>query len=150
MGFLSNIGSKLASGTIGSLLESTGEFAKDVRQALTGELSQEQQTNLLERADQIEQQQIKAQSELNQVQGEIIKAEASGESYLQRNWRPIVMLVFAGLVVAHWLGYTAENLSEGSISMLLGIVKIGIGGYVIGRSGEKIAPQVIKAIKGKD
>jgi hypothetical protein len=34
--------------------------------------------------------------------------------------------------------------------MLLGIVKIGIGGYVIGRSGEKIAPQVIKAIKGKD
>ena len=67
----------------------------------------------------------------------IIIAEASGEGVLQRNWRPITMLTFVGLIVAHWLGFTAENLSEAQIMGLLDIVKIGIGGYIVGRSVEK-------------
>jgi hypothetical protein len=69
----------------------------------------------------------------------IIIAEASGEGILQRNWRPITMLTFVGLIVAHWLGFTAENLTEVQIMGLLDIVKLGIGGYVLGRSAEKIA-----------
>ena len=67
----------------------------------------------------------------------VITAEASGESWLQRNWRPLTMLTFVGLVVAHWLGYTAENLSEQQTLALLDIVQVGLGGYVIGRSAEK-------------
>lgn len=67
----------------------------------------------------------------------VIIAEASGDSALQRNWRPITMLWFAGLVGAHWLGFTPENLSETQVLALLGIVQVGIGGYVIGRSAEK-------------
>lgn len=67
----------------------------------------------------------------------IIIAEASGEGVLQRNWRPITMLTFVGLIVAHWLGFTAENLTEPQIMGLLDIVKIGIGGYIVGRSVEK-------------
>lgn len=70
-------------------------------------------------------------------QSSIIIAEAQGESWLQRNWRPVTMLTFAGLVVAHWLGWTAENLQESETLMLLEIVKIGLGGYVVGRSVEK-------------
>ena len=72
----------------------------------------------------------------------VIVAEASGDSWLQRNWRPITMLTFTGLIVAHWLGYTAPNLSEAQILSLLGLVKIGLGGYVVGRSAEKIAKSV--------
>jgi hypothetical protein len=68
----------------------------------------------------------------------IVLAEAQGASWLQRSWRPIVMLTFCGLVVAHWMGFTAENLKESEITGLLDIVKIGLGGYVVGRSGEKI------------
>ena len=67
----------------------------------------------------------------------IITAEASGESWLQRNWRPMTMLTFVTLVVAHWLGWTAENLTEDQTLALLEIVKIGLGGYVVGRSAEK-------------
>ncbi len=78
-----------------------------------------------------------AQSEL-QGAVQVITAEANGESWLQRNWRPLVMLSFTGLIGAHWLGFTPENLSEAQIVALLGIVKVGIGGYVVGRSGEKI------------
>ncbi len=70
---------------------------------------------------------------------EIIKAEAGGESWLQRNWRPLVMMGLAGLVGAHWLGYTAPNLTEPQVLGLLGIVKVGLGGYVVGRSVEKTA-----------
>ncbi|MCO1336078.1 holin family protein [Microbulbifer sp. OS29] len=70
---------------------------------------------------------------------QVITAEASGESWLQRNWRPVTMLTFVGLIVAHWVGWTAENLSEDQTLALLEIVKVGLGGYVVGRSAEKAA-----------
>jgi len=69
---------------------------------------------------------------------QVILAEAQGESWLQRNWRPVLMLWFAGLVGAHWLGFTPPNLPESVVIGLLDIVQVGIGGYVLGRSGEKI------------
>jgi len=81
-------------------------------------------------------------SEELQAARDIIVAEASGHSWLQRNWRPSLMLWFAGLVGAHWLGWTAPNLSDPVVIKLLGIVQVGIGGYVVGRSAEKIAPLV--------
>lgn len=74
----------------------------------------------------------------------VITAEASGESWLQRNWRPLVMIWLAGLVGAHWLGFTAPNLSPEEVVKLLEIVQVGLGGYVVGRSCEK----GIKAWKG--
>ncbi|WP_444891769.1 3TM-type holin (plasmid) [Microbulbifer sp. TRSA001] len=70
---------------------------------------------------------------------QVITSESSGESWLQRNWRPVTMLTFVGLIVAHWVGWTAENLSEDQTLALLEIVKIGLGGYVLGRSAEKAA-----------
>ncbi len=73
----------------------------------------------------------------------IILAESQG-NLLQRSWRPILMLWFAGLVGAHWLGFTPENLSEASILALLDIVQVGIGGYVLGRSGEKMIKEYKK------
>jgi hypothetical protein len=76
---------------------------------------------------------------------QIITAEAQGDSWLQRNWRPLLMLWFAGLVGAHWLGFTPPNLPENVVVNLLDIVQVGVGGYVLGRSGEKM----VKAYKGK-
>lgn len=73
----------------------------------------------------------------------IIVAEAQGGSTLQRTWRPIVMLFLTGLVGAHWLGFTPDNLTAAEVESLLDIVKIGLGGYVLGRSGEKM----VKAYK---
>lgn len=83
----------------------------------------------------------------NELQGaiQIITAEAQGESWLQRNWRPVLMLWFAGLVGAHWLGFTPPNLPESVVINLLDIVQVGVGGYVLGRSVEK----TMKAYKDK-
>ena len=78
-------------------------------------------------------------SELAQAQASIVRAEAEGESWLQRSWRPIMMLWFGGLVGAYWFGFTPPNLNEEAITGLFTLVQIGIGGYVVGRSGEKIA-----------
>jgi len=77
-------------------------------------------------------------------QTSIIVAEATGDSWLQRNWRPLVMMFLTGLVGAHWLGFTPAGLTEAEVLSLLGIVKVGLGGYVVGRSAEK----TMKVYKG--
>lgn len=68
----------------------------------------------------------------------VIVAEAQGESWLQRNWRPIVMLAFTLLIAARWLGLSAPGLDHDLELKLFEIVQLGLGGYVIGRSAEKV------------
>ena len=72
-----------------------------------------------------------------EVQMKAIVAEANSESWIARNWRPITMLTFVGLIVAKWLGFTSGVTDEVEIA-LLNIVQVGLGGYVIGRSAEKV------------
>ena len=88
---------------------------------------------------QIQQEMMNFDAKVLESQTAAIVAEASGDSALQRNWRPITMLTFTSLIVAHWLGFTPENLPESEVAALLDIVKIGLGGYVFGRSAEKVA-----------
>ena len=57
------------------------------------------------------------------------------------------MLVFVGLIVARWFGWAAPGLSEAEYLKLWSIVEFGLGGYVIGRSVEKIAPSIASAMK---
>ena len=87
---------------------------------------------------------VDLQTNLVEAKAKIITTEAKGESWLQRNWRPITMLTFVSLVVAHWLGFTAENLTQEEILSLMDLVKIGMGGYVVGRSAEKIMKEYKK------
>lgn len=95
----------------------------------------------------IQQQMLLNQASEFKAAADIIVAEAQGESWLQRNWRPVLMLWFAALIGAHWMGFTAPNISDDVLDSLLDIVKIGIGGYVIGRSTEKVVKEGAKAIK---
>jgi hypothetical protein len=78
---------------------------------------------------------------------EIIKTEAASEHWLAANWRPILMLTFGALIVARWFGWAAPNLSEAEYLKLWSIVELGIGGYVVGRSVEKIVPSIAGALK---
>ena len=87
-------------------------------------------------------------AEMN-ARADIIKAEASSESWLAQSWRPIMMLTFGALIVARWLGYAAPGISQEEILKLWNIVELGLGGYVIGRSVEKIVPSITTALKGK-
>jgi Holin of 3TMs, for gene-transfer release len=79
---------------------------------------------------------------------EIVKTEAASNHWLAANWRPILMLVFGGLIVARWFGWAAPNLSEAEYLKLWSIVEFGLGGYVVGRSVEKIVPAAAAALKG--
>ena len=81
--------------------------------------------------------------ELTQQAG-VIKAEAQGEGWLQRSWRPIVMLVFTALVVCRWLGWSAPDLSPELELKLFSIVQLGIGGYIASRGLEKMAAKIRK------
>ena len=76
----------------------------------------------------------------------IITAEASSESWLASNWRPVMMLTFGALIVARWFGWAAPNLSEAEYIKLWSILELGIGGYVIGGSVEKIVPSITDAV----
>lgn len=78
---------------------------------------------------------------------EIVKAEAASSHWLAANWRPILMLTFGALIVARWFGWAAPNLSEAEYLKLWSIVEFGLGGYVIGRSVEKIVPSIAQAVK---
>ena len=80
-------------------------------------------------------------------QAEIVKAEAQSEHWIVAAWRPVLMLVFGGLIVARWLGWSAPNITEAEILKLWSIVEFGLGGYVVGRSVEKVVPAIAGAIK---
>lgn len=80
---------------------------------------------------------------LLESQAKIITAEAQGSSWLQRNWRPITMITFLILVVCDSFGLLAFRLAEQAWTLL----QIGLGGYIVGRSAEKIMPHVSKSTK---
>ena len=73
---------------------------------------------------------------------ETIRAEAASEHWLAANWRPLMMINFGALITAHWLGYTATNLRPEEVLSLLEIVKVALGGYVLARTAEKVAPHI--------
>jgi hypothetical protein len=85
--------------------------------------------------------------QLNAAAADIIKTEAASQHWLTSNWRPITMLVFVVLIVARWFGWAAPGLSEAEYLKLWSIVEFGLGGYVVGRSVEKIAPSIAGALK---
>lgn len=81
------------------------------------------------------------------AQADIVKTEAASQHWLAANWRPLLMLTFGALIVARWFGLAAPNLSEAEYLKLWDIVQFGLGGYVVGRSVEKVAPVIADAIK---
>ena len=90
---------------------------------------------------------LAAQSDIEKAASEIIRTEAASEHWLAANWRPLTMLTFVVLIVARWFGWAAPNLSEAEYIKLWSIVEFGLGGYVVGRSVEKIAPSIAQALK---
>jgi hypothetical protein len=75
------------------------------------------------------------EKEMIKGQHAIVTAEASSSNWLAASWRPITMLTFLALVVGDTFGMFATPLRDEAWVLL----KLGLGGYVVGRSGEKIA-----------
>lgn len=85
-------------------------------------------------------------TEVISYQRDVLLAEMKGNK-LQRSWRPIVMLTFAFIVfyskfLASVFGLPNTELEPDFWELL----KIGIGGYVVGRSVEKVTDKITKNI----
>lgn len=87
------------------------------------------------------------QAQIESAAAAIINTEAASQHWLAANWRPLTMITFVALIVARWFGWAAPNLAEAEYIKLWSIVEFGLGGYVVGRSVEKIAPGIADALK---
>jgi hypothetical protein len=82
--------------------------------------------------------------ELLKAQTAIILAEAKG-GWLQRNWRPTLMMTFMIIIANNYIVHPYLQLFAPGKSLALelppemwSLLKIGVGGYVVGRSVEKV------------
>lgn len=98
-------------------------------------------------AGESEKQKLAAFLAVFQAQAGIVQQEAASSNWLAASWRPLTMLTFVALIVARWFGWAAPNLSEAEYLKLWDIVNVGLGGYVVGRSLEKITPSIATALK---
>jgi len=73
---------------------------------------------------------------------QIISAEARSESWLTRSWRPLVVVTFVCLLVAHLLGFTAVNLTETVLMRLFDIVEYSVLGYMGMRTTDKLVREL--------
>ena len=82
------------------------------------------------------------QLELQKLQTEIVLAEANG-NWLQRSWRPILMLAFGFIVIyVKFIAPLFDLRIPPLENEFWNLLQLGIGGYVIGRSAEKIAGNI--------
>lgn len=95
------------------------------------------------------QQLLEHRQQIESAAASIIKTEAASTHWLASNWRPLTMVVFVALIVARWFGWSAPNLAPEEYIKLWDIVELGLGGYVIGRSVEKITPNIVDVLKNK-
>ena len=84
------------------------------------------------------------EKQIAQSQRDIIVAETQANSWLTRSWRPITMLTLVAMVVV------AQFSSMEIPPDLWFVIKLGLGGYVGGRSVEKSVASVVKVMKSKE
>ena len=75
----------------------------------------------------------------------VIQAEARSSHFLTATWRPITMLTFVAIIANNYIIYPYLSLFWPEAPTLeippdmWALLKIGLGGYVVGRSVEKTA-----------
>jgi hypothetical protein len=83
---------------------------------------------------------IDYESKLLDSKSTIINSEAKGESWLQRNWRPLLMCICMFIVFNNYVLVPYFNLPVTTLDdHIWTLMDLGVGGYVAGRSLEKIS-----------
>ncbi len=76
-------------------------------------------------------------------QSKVLLGEIQGQSWMQRNWRPLLMLTIMGIVANNYLVYPYLSLFTDKAVLLdlpdklYNLMSIGVGGYIAGRTAEK-------------
>ena len=117
--------------TVTNLVSAVGDIVN--RLTLPGREKKQLDTDILRLLIAVEEKTISEQAAA-------IREEARG-NWLQRSWRPIVMLVFTVIVLAG----TFLNLPILSdTSRFWDLLEIGLGGYIIGRGSEQLVSSLFK------
>ena len=93
---------------------------------------------------------VSLEQEVVKAQRDIIVAEANSQSFIARNWRPIMMLTFVFIIANNYILFPYVQLFGGTAleleipEAMWGLLKLGVGGYVVGRSGEKMVESYAK------
>lgn len=91
-------------------------------------------------------QMMDANSDLMKASSDVIISEIKGESWLQRNWRPLLMMAFIIIIFNNYIiiPYVAAFYPAANLPLLVfpdhfwNLLTIGVGGYLGGRSVEKL------------
>lgn len=76
-------------------------------------------------------------------QAKVVLGEIQGQSWLQRNWRPILMLCIVAIIANNYILFPYLSLFTDKVVILdlpeklYNLMTIGVGGYIVGRSAEK-------------
>jgi hypothetical protein len=97
-----------------------------------------QQRRLLEIQAMVLDSSLQYEKEMMTSRAEIINSEAKSEHWITATWRPITMLTFLALAVGDSLGWLPNPLRDEAWMLL----QLGLGGYVVGRSAEKVIKEV--------
>jgi len=121
-----------------------GDLLKDIREAITGEAIKD----TVKKAE-LEVKIKTIENEIMKMQAQVITAEAKSEHWLTSTWRPIIMLIFGFIIFNNYvLVPYFSSLFSTKIPVLTltdqmwELLKLGIGGYIVGRSAEKIADKI--------
>ena len=83
--------------------------------------------------------------ELQKLQAELIKAEIQGKSWLQRNWRPLLMMCFIAILANNYILVPYLSIFTDKVRVLefppqfWNLLLVGVGGYIASRGVEKLA-----------
>ena len=81
---------------------------------------------------------------LESVRGKIVLEEAKSQNWLTAAWRPMLMMVVILIIACNYLIFPIirifypEMIALELPAELWNLLTIGVGGYVVGRSGEKM------------
>jgi holin (3TMs family) len=136
----------LLKGSAGELIEKIGDAIDKISTTDQEKLAAKQSLLQLERD--FEAKVMDAEAEMVKAQAAVVTAETQSQSWMARNWRPLTMLMFAfiifwNMVLVPVFGVNAAGMPP----ELWEIMKLGMGGYVIGRSLEKIVPATVDVLK---
>ena len=125
-----------------------GDAVKGVTDLVGQFVEDKDKANELETA--IKSKLIGLEQEVVRAQRDTIVAEANSQSFIARNWRPIMMLTFVFIIANNYILFPYVQLFGGTAleleipDAMWGLLKIGVGGYVMGRSGEKMVESYAK------
>lgn len=81
---------------------------------------------------------------IESIRGKIVLEEAKSQNWLTSAWRPLLMMVVIAIIACNYLFFPIIRIFYPEMIVLelpvelWNLLTIGVGGYVVGRSGEKM------------